>query len=255
MRQINKDNTLDKILSKAVKSRNLRDYKLPRQGPPKELEMSEERKREIRRLSRINQAYENTGIAREDLFRCNFKTWESEHLTPEFYKVFEFCKTWNPDNSPHGLILCGLPGVGKTHLLQALLIAHSSREQPGLYLDWVQVLSDLKAEFRAPSGYPQQLLAKIRQRRIILLDEIGYGGESKEYAQEFFRQILNVMITKGSYLFGTSNKSEAQLKEEFGKPDYDRIRELSEFYDVNITNSFRKTINERNTRFFRKMMG
>lgn len=249
------DEEISKILGKVKGKRDLRKMlHQPAKIKTRFDLISEESQREISRQARILQAYENTGIAREDLFRCNFKTWENKHLTPEFYRVYEFCKQWDPNKSPHGLVLCGLPGVGKTHLLQALLIKHSGPERQGLFLDWQQVLANLRSEFSKDTGYRRDLLVRIGRKKIVLLDEIAFGG-SKEYAEDFLRQVLNKMITKGIFLFGTSNKTEAQLKAEFGKPEYDRIREISEFYDLNIKDSFRKTINHRNTRIFREMIG
>jgi DNA replication protein DnaC len=103
------------------------------------------------------------------------------------------------------LLFCGPPGTGKTHLLVAMLrelAAHKSVR--GRYEEFFLLLSDIRDGFsRGLSS--REWLEPLRQVDVLAIDEIGKGGQNRDWEQGVLDEIISVRYNAGRpTLFATN---------------------------------------------------
>ncbi|WP_082886897.1 ATP-binding protein [Achromobacter ruhlandii] len=124
-----------------------------------------------------------------------------------------------------GLIFCGNPGTGKTHLAVGILHQVLAAGYSGRFAVVLDVMQALKATYRKDSASSEAaVLEKLTAPDLLVLDEIG-----NQYGTENERIILsNVINTRYNAMKPTillSNLAKDKLVEELGERAVDRMRE------------------------------
>ena len=103
-----------------------------------------------------------------------------------------------------GLLLVGAPGVGKTHLVTALLrFLVLERGVECRYVDSFQLLEELKATFDAGSG-SSQLMEEVSRVDVLGLDELG-KTKPTGWQHQVLDQIISRRYDQGLTTFVISN--------------------------------------------------
>lgn len=141
-------------------------------------------------------------------------------------KIINFVQRYNRGEKPKGLYLWGQNNVGKTYCLSAL-----SKE---LMKNKVNVIiayyPDLVREFksRVATNTVEQIISKLKQVEVLMLDDIGGEGDSVWVRDEILGPILQYRLQDHKPTFFTSNYSRQQLAQKHFSQfrDRDTVRAL-----------------------------
>jgi DNA replication protein DnaC len=137
-----------------------------------------------------------------------------------------------------GLLLIGLPGVGKTHLAVAILKEWIEKGGTGLFYTTIDLMSVLRGTYSSNEGISEsEVLQKVTQADMLVLDELGRERTS-EWRDEMLHLIVNARyshrratIFTSNYDIGTDSTDDT-LQERIGLRVYSRLHEMCEFIHV-----------------------
>ena len=168
----------------------------------------------------------------------NFETPTEEHQ-----RVLDTVRNFSSNLRSHrrSLILVGVPGSGKTHL--AVSIIWDNALIYPTYVNSVKMLADIRASWdRKYSDQPTEaeLLAKVLNRNLLVIDDVGCGHDPTSFERRVFERIL---CERHDYCLPTilaTNLMIDQLKHHIGERAADRLAETA---DIVITpgTSWRRT--------------
>ena len=125
-----------------------------------------------------------------------------------------------------GALLLGPPGLGKTLALCAIGNA-ACRAIPGVtYAVWSDALTDVKAGFGAGRDDPRrQAIERLRDVRLLLLDELGVKGMSDFDHSELF-QLIDYRYRNRLPTIAAANSTRAAFPDIVGERVADRLFEV-----------------------------
>jgi DNA replication protein DnaC len=131
------------------------------------------------------------------------------------------------------IIFLGPPGVGKSHLANAIGIKAVNSGYKVKFFDMEHLIKILKTHEVVKKSRLE--LKKIRKCDLLLIDEIGYLPISKEEANKFFKLISE--LYEQTSLIITSNKGFSEWTEIMGEQEIttailDRIMHYSEIFNL-----------------------
>ncbi|MCB9795404.1 MAG: ATP-binding protein [Alphaproteobacteria bacterium] len=163
---------------------------------------------------------------------ASFATWRAMPGTePAFMAAQRWLARFTQGEEQRGLLFCGEPGRGKTHLLVAIarqLILDNG--VPVRFAEFGHVLSDLKA--RMGEGNPETVLRPLAEVPVLVLDELG-GGRSGG-PTEWEASIAELLVTKRynadlpmlcATNYSPTGKGENTLGARLGERVWSRLRE------------------------------
>ena len=119
-----------------------------------------------------------------------FRTWSPDHARAKAVAE-DFARKFRRDAPTKGFLLYGRPGGGKTHLLSATLrYLALEKGVPGKYVEFMLLLSDIRAGFDANRGH-MDILRPLLAVPVLAIDELG-----KERGTEWERSMLDELISR-----------------------------------------------------------
>ncbi len=96
-----------------------------------------------------------------------------------------------PLTEKSGLLLMGMPGVGKTHLAVAVLKALLAKGFEGIFLDYQNLLDGIQASYdRAVGSSAREAYQAALDTEVVLLDDLG-ARRLSEWAEDTVFSIIN----------------------------------------------------------------
>ena len=162
-----------------------------------------------------------------------FETFETP--TEEHQRVLDTVRNFSSNLRSHcrSMVLFGTPGGGKTHL--AVSIMWDNALAYPIYLNAVDLLADIRTSWdRKYSDQPTEaeLLAKVLNRNLLVIDDVGCGHDPTSFERRVFERIL---CERHDYRLPTilaTNLMIDQLKHLIGERAADRLAETA---DIVIT--------------------
>lgn len=163
----------------------------------------------------------------EEYKKALYEIFTSLHPSKKFKYTanFENCADYFLDTKGKGLALLGDYGTGKTFIISDFL-------RLLFYFKYRKIIRPIKAYDivinckSAADLYNQQFL----KYSIIMIDELGNEPVFNDFGSKI--EMLSLIIDKcedeNKLLFLTSNRTVKEIEERYGKPIFDRIRELCE---------------------------
>ena len=138
-----------------------------------------------------------------------------------------------------GLLLIGLPGVGKTHLAVATLRAWIEKGGTGLFYTTIDLMSALRGTYSGSERLTEsEMLEKVNGVDLLVLDELGRERVT-EWRDEILHLIVNARYSHRRTTIFTTNFDIAGdpqhpegLQARVGFRIYSRLHEMCEFVHV-----------------------
>lgn len=198
-------------------------------------------------IRRVKEQWKNSGLNIDDLDK-NFKTYEpwnevTKNLkasTTNYYLRFKDIK--NTRNN--SILMCGQPGVGKTHLALALannFIKNDKRKV--IYMPYRDVITSLKQNMINEDNY-KNTINKYQTAEVLLVDDLFKGKITESDINIMFEIINHRYINKLPVIISTEYliNDILRIDEAIGS----RIFEMSKDFIVEIKgkeNNYRLRIN------------
>lgn len=186
-----------------------------------------ERVAAIREQERLEAAIGRTGVPH----RFREKTLASFIAdTPQKRKALAVAEEFAANFASHYekgtmLVFSGLPGTGKSHLANAILMDLARAGRSGMYLSAIDAIRMIRDTWRKGSEKSEtDVLNTLSRAQLLVLDEIGvqYGTDSE---QVNLFDIINKRYQDMKPTILITNQGKAGMMEFLGERSFDRLRE------------------------------
>lgn len=150
--------------------------------------------------------------------------------TPEQERVLKICRAYAERfddrlSNGGGLVMCGQPGTGKTHLACAIANHIAKHGRTSLFLSVMQAVRRVKDTWGRKDGESEaEALGKMLKPDLLILDEVGvqFGSEAEKL---ILFEIINGRYSEMLPTILISNLSVDELKGYLGERVIDRMNE------------------------------
>lgn len=166
--------------------------------------------RERDRAARIMEAagiprrYENCDF---NNFNCAWTGTKNLSLWKALGAAQKFADEYIPGN-PGGLLFQGPPGIGKTHLLVALLRKFCDRGVNAIFLDYQELLRRIQNSYNSASRTTEyELLQPVLSTEIVAIDDLG-NNRITEWVEDTVTYVVNHRYSQNLPTLFSANLSE-----------------------------------------------
>lgn len=150
--------------------------------------------------------------------------------TPEQERVLKICKAYAERFDERlanggGLVLCGKPGTGKTHLACGIANHIAKRGRTSLFLSVMEAVRRVKQTWGRNDGETEsEVIAKMLKPDLLILDEVGvqFGSETEKL---ILFEIINGRYSEMRPTIIISNLAREELGAYLGERVIDRMSE------------------------------
>lgn len=179
--------------------------------------------RERERTTRITEAagiprrYENCDF---NNFNCAWTGVKNLSLWKALGAAQKYVDDYVPGNQS-GLLFLGPPGVGKTHLLVALLRKFCACGYNALFLDYQDLLRRIQNSYNPASRTTEyELLRPVLTTAIVAIDDLG-NNRISDWVEDTVTYVVNHRYSQNLPTLFTANLSEQMMSGEPGKRNTD----------------------------------
>ena len=162
-------------------------------------------------LNRSVQRFNEAGIPARHAYSTRkpdgpgaFVIGKNRGLMTAFTAVARYLKNYRPGEENRGLILCGDVGLGKTHLMTAMIRELVFQHQiSAKFVEFSHLLADLKSGFDRGVG-ASSLLDPLVQVDVLAIDELG-KGRNTEFEGTVLDELVSRRYNAAAPILGTTN--------------------------------------------------
>lgn len=127
-----------------------------------------------------------------------------------------------------GMLLLGPPGLGKSHLLTALVAEAIKSDYSAAYAVWPDVVSEVKAGFNLPPREERRdIIGILQERQLLALDELALKAGGTEFEHSLLFDLLDYRYRHQLPTLAASNATREGLAKAVGERIADRLTECS----------------------------
>lgn len=158
--------------------------------------------------AQIPRRYSNCGFPDFDLRSESGQ--KNQSLWNAFRIVQSYCDAY-PQVEGKGLLLTGNNGVGKTHLIVALLKGLIEKGADGLFLDYQELLKRIQTSYDpAARTAEHRIIRPVLDAEILVIDDLG-ANRPTEWVEDTVHYILNNRYNEKKPTLLTANLSEQRM--------------------------------------------
>ncbi len=138
-------------------------------------------------------------------------------------------------SGPHILIFVGMPGCGKSHLLEAIAYDWLEKNHTVRYEIAADLLERLRHTYDDPNGDDlYTVLEWYKRQTLLILDDLGLE-RSTPYAEEQLTRIVNQRLLSNGYLLVATNLLKAEMADRLGERIASRLYQTNpDLSEVNM---------------------
>ncbi len=153
-------------------------------------------------------------------FNCNWEDPEGRLRNDSLWAALNAAQKYAADYTPgeaRGLLFLGATGVGKTHLLVALLKDLSERGLDCLFLDYQELLRRIQNSYNVEVRATEyELLRPVLATEVVAIDDLG-NNRISDWVEDTVTYVINYRYSENRPTLFTANLWEEPMQGEPGK--------------------------------------
>ncbi len=127
-------------------------------------------------------------------------TFEVFNITNDTKEAYEALKSLaNGKSSRKFILLYGMTGCGKTHLIEAAIITWVKQGIPAYYLTFSEIARQLKTELRKGGDWYDERFKTLCNAHILIIDDIGMGTTESRFEISDLEDIIDYRYRRRYY--------------------------------------------------------
>jgi len=157
----------------------------------------------------IPERYRNCGFTNFDMYPSrggprNDSLWTAFNIVQRYLADF-------PLVEGKGLLLTGDTGVGKTHLIVALLKGLIEKGADGLFLDYQELLKRIQSSYDSKALTAEhEVMRPVMETQVIVIDDLG-ANRISEWVEDTINYLLNHRYNEKQVTLLTANLAEERM--------------------------------------------